>query len=106
MEIYGRDGTLNISSKGSPNTNTVRIQGVKEGNTLEDLEVPERYTFVLEGMPQGEPVQGIPSSKRDSSAILVKSLRGVVLDKGKKVYWPLGRNGGPIGAGGGQEPVR
>ena len=53
-----------------------------------------------------EPVQGIPSSKRDSSAILVKSLRGVVLDKGKKVYWPLGRNGGPIGAGGGQEPVR
>ncbi|MFB3119381.1 MAG: Gfo/Idh/MocA family protein [Stenotrophomonas maltophilia] len=55
MEIYGREGTLNISSKGSPNTNTVRIQGVKEGNNLEDLEVPERYTFVLEGMPQGEP---------------------------------------------------
>ncbi len=22
---------------------------------MEDLEVPERYTFVLEGMPQGEP---------------------------------------------------
>ena len=55
MEIYGREGTLTVSSEGSPNTSAVRVQGVKEGNTLEDLNVPERYTFVLEGMPQGEP---------------------------------------------------
>ena len=55
MEIYGREGTLTLSSEGSPNTSAVRIQGAKEGNTLEDLNVPERYTFVLEGMPQGEP---------------------------------------------------
>ena len=55
MEIYGREGTLFVSSKGSPNTDMVRLQGVKEGNILEDLEVPKKYTFVLEGMPQGEP---------------------------------------------------
>ena len=55
MEIYGREGTLTVSSKGSPNTSAVRVQGVKKGNTLEDLHVPEKYTFVLEGMPQGEP---------------------------------------------------
>ena len=55
MEIYGREGTLFVSSEGSPNTNSVRLRGVREGNTLEDLEVPKKYTFVLEGMPQGEP---------------------------------------------------
>ena len=55
MEIYGREGTMIVSCDGSPNTNTVRLQGVREGNTLEDLNVPEKYIFVLEGMPQGEP---------------------------------------------------
>ena len=55
MEIYGREGTLFVSAEGSPNVDAVRLQGVREGNTLEDLEVPERYTFVLEGMPQGAP---------------------------------------------------
>jgi len=55
MEIYGREGTLNLSSEGSANTDAVQIQGVREGNILEDLQVPERYTFVLEGMPQGAP---------------------------------------------------
>ncbi len=55
MEIYGRKGTLIVSSEGSPNTSRVRLQGVKEGNTLEELEVPEKYVYVLEGMPQGEP---------------------------------------------------
>ena len=55
MEIYGREGTLFVSPGTSPNTNTVRLQGVREGNTLADLEVPEKYTFVLEGMPQGAP---------------------------------------------------
>lgn len=55
MEIYGREGTLTVSSDGSPNTSAVRVRGVKEGNVLENLHVPERYTFVLEGMPEGEP---------------------------------------------------
>ena len=55
MEIYGREGTLTVSSEGSPNTSAVRVQGVKNGDSLEDLNVPERYTFVLEGMPHGEP---------------------------------------------------
>ena len=55
LEIYGREGTLLISSERSPNTHTVRLQGVREGNTLEDLKVPEKYTYVLEGMPQREP---------------------------------------------------
>ena len=36
-------------------TSAVRIQGAKGGNTLEDLEVPGKYRFVLEGMPEGDP---------------------------------------------------
>ena len=55
VEIYGREGTLIVSSVGSANTNSVRLQGVRQGNTLEDLEVPGKFTYVLEGMPQGEP---------------------------------------------------
>jgi predicted dehydrogenase len=55
MEIYGREGTLVASSEESPNHDGVRLQGVQGGNKLEDLEIPDKYTYVLEGMPRGEP---------------------------------------------------
>jgi hypothetical protein len=32
----------------------VRLQGARGGNTLEALEIPGKYTYVLEGMPRGE----------------------------------------------------
>jgi len=53
MEIYGREGTLVASSEEAPNHLGVRIQGAQGGNQLEDLEVPGKYTYVLEGMPRG-----------------------------------------------------
>jgi predicted dehydrogenase len=55
MEIYGREGTLVVSSEESPNHDGVRLQGARGGNTLEALEIPGKYTCVLEGMPRGEP---------------------------------------------------
>jgi len=55
MEIYGRDGTLVVSSEESPNHDGLRLQGARGGNTLEDLEVPGKLTYVLEGMPRGAP---------------------------------------------------
>ena len=55
MEIYGREGTLVASSEESPNHDGVRLQGAQGGNKLEDLEIPGKYTYVLEGMPHGEP---------------------------------------------------
>jgi predicted dehydrogenase len=55
MEIYGRDGTLAVSSEESPNHDGMRLQGARGGNILEDLEVPGKYTYVLEGMPRGAP---------------------------------------------------
>jgi predicted dehydrogenase len=55
MEIYGHEGTLLASSHDSPQLREVHLQGAKGGNTLQELEVPARYTYVLEGMPRGEP---------------------------------------------------
>ena len=55
MEIYGREGTLEVSSEESPQLNDVRLRGAKGGNTLEELEIPARFSYVLEGMPQGAP---------------------------------------------------
>ena len=55
MEIYGRDGTLTVSSEDSPQLNEVKLQGAQGSNTLEDLEIPGKFTNVLEGMPAGSP---------------------------------------------------
>lgn len=55
MEIYGREGTLVASSEESPNHDGVRLQGAQGNNSLEALVIPGKYTYVLEGMPRGEP---------------------------------------------------
>ena len=55
MEIYGRDGTLILSSEESPNHDGQRLRGAQGKNRLEPLEIPAKYTNVLEGMPRGEP---------------------------------------------------
>ncbi len=55
MEIYGREGTLIVSSEESPNHEGARIQGAQGSDQLEDLPIPGRYIYVLEGMPHGAP---------------------------------------------------
>jgi predicted dehydrogenase len=55
MEVYGREGTLIATSDDSPQLKEVYLQGAQGSNKLADLEVPARYTCVLEGMPRGEP---------------------------------------------------
>jgi predicted dehydrogenase len=56
MEIYGRQGTLIASGPNSPQLVAVRLQGAKAGdNTLHDMAMPAKYTYVSEGMPAGEP---------------------------------------------------
>jgi predicted dehydrogenase len=54
LEIYGREGTLIASSDDSPQLKEVHLQGAQDSDKLTDLEVPARYTYVLEGMPRGE----------------------------------------------------
>ena len=53
MEIYGRKGTLVASSGESPNQDGVVLHGAQGGNDLAPLEVPSKFTNVLEGMPRG-----------------------------------------------------
>jgi predicted dehydrogenase len=54
LEVYGSKGTLSATSEDSPQLKEVRLQGAQGSDRLEDLEVPARYTYVLEGMPAGE----------------------------------------------------
>ena len=56
MEIYGREGALvvtgNISSqRGDP----LRLQGVRGGDNLADLQVPQHYTYVPADFPKSDP---------------------------------------------------
>ncbi|MCH7713883.1 MAG: Gfo/Idh/MocA family oxidoreductase, partial [Chloroflexi bacterium] len=53
MEIYGRKGTLVASSDESPNHDGVVLHGAQGGNGLAGLEIPAKFTNVLEGMPRG-----------------------------------------------------
>ena len=54
MEIYGRDGTLAVTGKDSPQLSEVFLHGAQGGNTLVPMPVPERLTFVAPGTPSGE----------------------------------------------------
>ena len=55
LEVYGRDGTLVATSEDSPQLGPVRVQGAQKGDSLADLDIPQKHTYVLEGMPQGAP---------------------------------------------------
>jgi predicted dehydrogenase len=56
MEVYGREGTLVATSEDSPQLREVRLQGARaRERSLQDLPVPPRHVYVLEGMPRGEP---------------------------------------------------
>ena len=55
MEIYGREGTLVVSSDESPNHEGAHIHGAQGSDELGELTIPGRYVYVLEGMPRGAP---------------------------------------------------
>ncbi len=55
LEIYGREGTLVATAAESPQLGTVQLQGTRANGDLEPLEIPSRYRYVPETMPQGAP---------------------------------------------------
>ena len=55
MEIYGREGTLVATSDDSPQLGPVQLQGVRNGDGLAVLDIPEHHTYASEGTPQGAP---------------------------------------------------
>ncbi|MFN8634997.1 MAG: Gfo/Idh/MocA family oxidoreductase [Chloroflexota bacterium] len=56
MEIFGREGTLVVTGDvSSQRGQTLRLQGVQNGHTLADLDVPDRYVHVPADFPRGDP---------------------------------------------------
>ena len=56
MEIYGRKGTLvTTGSVSSQRGEMLRVQGAKGSNELKDLTLPERYFYVPDDFPRGDP---------------------------------------------------
>ena len=56
MEIYGREGTLvTAGSVSSQRGEMLRVQGAKGSNELQDLTLPERYFYVPDDFPRGDP---------------------------------------------------
>jgi predicted dehydrogenase len=55
MEIYGRDGTLRVTSKGSPQRDANLLTGSQRGAPLAPLPVPCHYTEVPADTPEGPP---------------------------------------------------
>ena len=56
MEIYGREGTLiTTGSVSSQRGEMLRIQGAQKSNDLEELAIPDRFVYVPDDFPTGDP---------------------------------------------------
>jgi predicted dehydrogenase len=56
MEFFGREGTLVATgSVSSQRGEMLRVRGTRGSQTLEDLEIPARFTVVPDDFPQGDP---------------------------------------------------
>jgi predicted dehydrogenase len=54
MEIYGRDATLVVTGRDSPQLSEVSLHGAKGGDTLVPMPVPQHFTVAAAGTPPGE----------------------------------------------------
>ena len=56
MEIYGREGTIvTTGSVSSQRGEMLRVQGAQGSHELKDLTIPERFVYVPDGFPRGDP---------------------------------------------------
>ena len=56
MEIYGREGTLiTTGSVSSQRGEMLRIQGAQKSNDLDELAIPDRFVYVPDDFPKGDP---------------------------------------------------
>jgi predicted dehydrogenase len=56
MEIYGREGTLiTTGSVSSQRGEMLRVQGAQGGQELMDLTIPDRFVYVPDDFPKGDP---------------------------------------------------
>ena len=70
MEVFGREGTLVLTSAGSGQTGGVKLLGGrKDDRELQELDVPERQTWVPQGTPEGAPFNVAQMWARFANAI-------------------------------------
>ena len=56
MEIYGREGTLIVTGNvSSQRGEMLRVQGAQRSHQLEDLTLPEKFFYVPDDFPRGDP---------------------------------------------------
>jgi predicted dehydrogenase len=55
LEIWGRDGQLEMTASEGPNIGPMLLRGSKSAAPLEPIPVPSEYVFVPEDMPKGAP---------------------------------------------------
>ncbi len=56
MEIYGREGTLiTTGSVSSQRGEMLRVQGAQGSHELQDLTIPQRFVYVPDDFPRGDP---------------------------------------------------
>ena len=56
MEIYGREGTIvTTGSVSSQRGEMLRVQGAQGSHELKDLTIPERFVYVPDDFPRGDP---------------------------------------------------
>ena len=57
LQVYGREGTLVVTSQQAPSLGGVRIYGGRAGDAeLEELSVPAQHRWVPDSVPEGEPL--------------------------------------------------
>ncbi|NQW22388.1 MAG: Gfo/Idh/MocA family oxidoreductase [SAR202 cluster bacterium] len=56
MEIYGREGTIvTTGSVSSQRGEMLRVQGAQGSHELQDLTIPDRFVYVPDDFPKGDP---------------------------------------------------
>ena len=56
MEIFGREGTLVVTGNvSSQRGEMLRVRGAQGSHQLQDLDIPQRFSYVPDDFPQGDP---------------------------------------------------
>ena len=56
MEIYGKEGTLVVTGNvSSQRGEMLRVQGAQKTQQLSDLELPQKFTYLPDDFPRGDP---------------------------------------------------
>ena len=81
MEIFGREGTLVVTGNvSSQRGEMLRVQGAQSSHQLTDLTIPQRFVYVPDDFPQGDPFNVGQLYAQFAEAIRTGESRGPTFD--------------------------